>query len=1387
MKNNNKYALFCLLIFISWTAPVFSQVKIGLLSTQFVLEQKFKLMEQAAHKEGVELAWTQVDREGEAGVKRVMQDAAMLIVDAPRSDDIAQIERIAADALKANSRPTLNINIMNPPERLKPVNLDPDVAQRFFEYYSAGTPVNHERMFQYINTVLTGGDVSKVAEPMKLPNGGIYHPEFANLVFDALPDYLAWWEKHSGKKWQENSVIAMEISSTYISDGQLRMLAETVQSIEKAGGVPLVFFRSRPPVRPADPAVMQGSGQSDKNGKGRPTAAQGRGKADVLDSSKGPDRGFPNPKPSKIEPVNEAILMMDGKLLPNVMMVNTFLGNNPDGRKAWHQAMGIPVINVINYRKGKRADYYQDLAGVTSFELPFTLTNAEYIGMQDPVVLSSNEDGEMVPIPEQMDLLIGKAMNLAKLQTMANADKKVALLFWNHPPGEKNQGASNMNVPRSIEYLIEKLKAEGYAFNSTSEAEIIEAVAIMLRPRYRRGEIDALMKTAHWDFLPLEAYKTWFATLPASVREGINAAFGEPEKSKWLADKEGKRGFVIPRMKLGNLVMMPQATRGEMNFDEDEKKIFHDTKVPLNHSYLASYLWIREQLKANAIIHFGTHGSQEWTPGKERGLWAFDNPNLLVGNVPVIYPYIVDNIGEAIHVKRRGRGVIVSYQTPAFAPAGLSDDFVKINDTIREYHALDDGPVKRSSRQSIIEQALKMNIDKDLKIATDDLNQNFETVLRDVEDYLEELGSAMQPLGLHTLGKDAERGHLINNVMQMLGQPFYEAMGIDAKETFRGDYKQLQQTKPYKFVDQWVFSDQPLADIADEKLRASAELGRKYLVDLQAIHEIEGVSKGLSARWIDPSYGGDPIRNPDAVPTGRNMYGFDPSRVPTPSAYESGKKSIEELIVDYKKNHDGQFPEKLTFTMWSTETMRHMGMLEAQIMYALGVKPIWDKGGKVTGMEVIPQKELGRPRIDTVISLTGLYRDQFPNVMERFNEAIVMVANLNESDQINFVRRNTLRIKAQLMGEGVADKQAEDFALTRVFGNESGDYGTKLPKATLASDKWEKDDGKLAKLYLSRMSWAYGPDTGNWSKKLKDGKGNELNAYAEHLKGTSAAVFSRSSNLRGLLDMDHPFEYLGGISLAVQHLDGKAPQLYISNMRDPNKTKLETAEKFMAKELRAVYHHPNWMKEMQKEGYSGTLKMLDVVNNFWGWQTMDKNIVRNDQWQEFHETYVKDRYNLKMREWFEKSNPTALAQITERMLEAIRKDYWQADEQTKKELVQVYQEIAAQHDVHTDNQAFKAYVAELAQGYGIGANAAPDVAQAAAQSAAQALPADAATVNVQGQQLQKQEEPKPVEEDWTQILYLLPVLLSLLAGMLFQFKQRQDEVLPKSRGLMPVS
>jgi cobaltochelatase CobN len=1317
-------------------------------------------MEEAARQQGIELAWTQVDREGEAGVRRVLNDARFIIVDAPRGEDQAEIERFAGERLRAQAAPFVSVNVMNPPQRMWAANLDEALARRFYDYYVTGTSINHTRMFQYLRALIDGGDPGAVPAPEELPAGGIYHPGYAQMIFSDPAAYLAWWEQRTGRAAQGLPVIGVEISSGSLSDGQYRMLDEIIQSLEARGAVPLVYYRTtRARSAPASVATPRRGSREMSNG-----------------TETGP--GFPNPKPAPAIELEEPLITLDGRIIVNVLLVSNFLGNNPDARMARYQAMGIPVINILSYRSGNRAEYLRDRAGVNSFSLPFTLTTAEYIGMQDPVMLTTNEDGELVPLPEQLEMLTVKAVNLARLQLMANAEKRVALLFWNHPPGEKNQGASNMNVPRSIEYLIEHLRAQEYSFDQAGEQRIIETVGEMLRPAYRKGGLDELMKTAHWDFLPLDVYKKWYATLPAEVRADIERQWGGPESSAWLEHRDGARGFVIPRMKLGNLVVMPQPARGEMSDENDEKKLFHDTKMPVGHAYLAGYLWIRQQFGAHAIIHFGTHGTQEWTPGKERGLWAYDYPNILVGDVPVVYPYIVDNIGEAIHVKRRGRGLIVSYQTPPFAPAGLSDDFVRINDLIREYHALDQGLVRDNNRALILDQAVKMNMHKDMGWSVTDLEGDFDARLRDIEDYLEDLGSAMQPLGLHTLGQDAERDFLISNVMQMLGQPLYERLGVDPKALFRADFRTLQQTMPYRFVADHVFSDRSLDGLEDARLRDLAARGRKFAADLHAASEIDAVGRGLAARWVDPSYGGDPIRNPDALPTGRNMYGFDPSRVPTRAAYEAGRQALDNLILTYRSTHDGEFPEKLAFSMWSTETMRHLGMLEAQILWAMGVRPQWDEGGRVTGLEVIPQAELGRPRIDPVISITGLYRDQFPNIMERFNEAIVMLANLDEPPAVNFIRANSERIKVALLGKGFPEEIAAEFALTRIFGTESGDYGTRLPQATLASDQWEEGDGKLEALYLARMSWAYGPDSAQWSRKLHDESGNEINTYAEHLRGTSAVVFSRSSNLRGMLDTDHPFEYLGGISLAVRQLDGVSPQLYISNMRDPNRARLETAEKFLAKELRAVYQHPNWVSQMQKEGYAGTLQMLNTINNFWGWQTMDRNVVRDDQWQEFHEVYVNDRYDLGLREWFEQSNPAALAQIAERMLEAIRKGYWQAGEQTRRELVEVYQEIARAHDVATANETFKAYVAELAQGYGLDqtAPANTDVSRAPQEHAEQVSEQVGLRMPeiVRGQKMEEVARP-PIAEPliWSSALFVLAIVL---LGMSYQAWRTQREL-----------
>jgi len=1386
-----KKSLF-LLIALILLAPAAFAHKVTLLSTRFVLEHKFNLMQAASAGSGIDLHWVQADRDGEEGVHKALKNAQLVIIDAPRTDDQAVIERIAGNQLRELAIPIITFQTMG--GQIRPQHLPPEIAERLYAYYVAGRRVNYERLFHYLYIWLEKGDVSTIQPPADLPDGGIYHPGHTDRIFSTLPAYLDWWEKQKAGPALERPVIAMEIASSYIADGQIRMLDEMVSALEQAGALPLVFYRSTrisrgstvqiPAANKADNAAAafgsrnagdgwQGSRQSGDSRSGQSPEKTG----DTIQPADDP--GFPNPARNRNVEVNEPLITYQGKILPQVILVSTFLGNNPEGRKAWHQALGIPAINILSYRTGTRADYLKDSAGISSFFIPFTLTAAEYIGLQDPVVLTTNEGGEFVPMREQMDLLVGKAINLARLSLKANADKHVALLFWNHPPGEKNQGASNMNVPRSLEYLIERLRSEGYAFEGTTEEQIIETVGQMLRPSYRSGSIPELMRTPHWDFLPLARYREWYETLPEPVRSDIEARWGNPEQSAWLASKDDITGFVIPRMKLGNLIVMPQPSRGEMANTEEEKKLFHDTRQPPGHAYLASYLWIREQFAADAIVHFGTHGTQEWTPGKERGLWAYDYPNLLVGNTPVIYPYIVDNIGEAIHVKRRGRGVIVSHQTPAFSPAGLSDDFMRINDLIREYQSLDQGLVRDNNRKLIIEQAVKMNIHQDMKWKVTDLERDFDHFLRDIEDYLEDLGATLQPLGLHTFGRDAEQAHRISNVMQMLGQPLYDQLGIkNARTLLRDDYRKIQQSEPYRFVESSIFSDQPPDTISNPQLQAIVERGRMFRKNLHAAQEIDSVIKGLSSRWIDPSYGGDPIRNPDALPTGRNMYGFDPARVPTRAAYEAGRQAVEQLIASYKLTH-GKFPEKLAFSMWSTETMRHLGMLEAQILYAMGARPQWDEGGRVTGVEVIPLSELGRPRIDTVISLTGLYRDQFPNVMERFNQAITLLAELDEPDSDNYIRANTLRIRSQLENRGVAPEAAGEFALTRIFGNESGDYSTRLTKATLASDRWDEKDGKLEDLYLSRMSWAYGPNTAHWSQKLTDNQGNEINTYAEHLRGTSAAVFSRSSNLRGLLDTDHPFEYLGGISMAVRHLDGTSPQLYISNMRDPARARLEAAEGFMAKELHAVYQHPNWIKEMQKEGYSGTLKMLDTINNFWGWQVMDRNIVRDDQWEGFHQSYVADRYNLGMRDWFEKSNPVALAQIAERMLEAIRKDYWQASEQTKRELVEVYTDIARRHDVQTDNATFRAYVTELAAGYGLSApgsmnNHTDNPAEARPAAQPEPQPAEV----VRGQQMAEVSD-QPIVEDipWNYIWLLFSIVV---AGMIYQSWRTNRENRPSS-------
>jgi cobaltochelatase CobN len=635
----------------------------------------------------------------------------------------------------------------------------------------------------------------------------------------------------------------------------------------------------------------------------------------------------------------------------------------------------------------------------------------------------------------------------------------------------------------------------------------------------------------------------------------------------------------------------------------------------------------------------------------------------------------------------------------------------------------------------------------------------------------------------------------------MLGAPFWEAAAthidghaLEADEAIVADFSKIAQTGPYQLLQRHVVEHAP-TDTLPAALQSFLAQGQRWYADLGAQGENRGLLAALQGRYIPTSYGGDPIKNPDSLPTGRNLYGFDPSRVPTQAAWTAGKEALDKLVAAHAAK-TGAVPTKFTFSLWSVETMRHQGLLEAQALWALGVQPVWDAGGRVVDVKLVPRKELGRARIDVVLSATGLYRDHFPNAMKQLARAAQLAAQADDEAD-NPVARNATAIAAQLVAQGWRAKPAQQAAQTRIFSGSSGNYGTGLDNAALATDTWTskaEGDRKLAELYLRKMQYAFGPDESDWGKSGSelaraagavvrvsgDGGGGGYNLYAAHLKGTQAAVLARSSNLYGMLTTDDPFQYLGGIASAVRLIDGKAPELFISNLRGSGSGKAEEAGAFLAKELATRNFHPGYIQGLMKEGYAGTLQLVDSMNNFTGWTTVAREIVRDDQWQEFADVYVRDKHRLGIQRWIERENPHAMAQMVERMLEMARQGYWQADAATVTELKARYQDLAQRFDVRSDNRSFQAYVG--LPGYGLGQSpAAPSHATAQAQqrSAAQPQPPPAVppvppqTVAplIEGLQLEKVSAPVVQALSAMLLLALGLLILTPAAGALRQWRR----------------
>ncbi|MFT4090490.1 MAG: cobaltochelatase subunit CobN [Asticcacaulis sp.] len=1023
-----------------------------------------------------------------------------------------------------------------------------------------------------------------------------------------------------------------------------------------------------------------------------------------------------------------------------VALVNMTHMQNAEARPAEFIALDIPVIQAMGYRAGGIDAWRREPSGVGFASVPTQFAVPETWGMSDPLLISAVENGAPVPIPEQVALLGAKLKRLADLRTKPKADKRLALMFWNAPAGEKNFSASHLNVPRSVEAITVALHEAGYDVSPTTEAALIDGAQKMMGGYYRPETLDDLRRDGYAACMPVKVYTDWLATLPVPVRQELLYKRGVPERH-WAVRGQGAAAcFVIPRMQIGHLTYLPQPPRaGKVG------EATHDSKSVPDHIYLAAYLMVREQARVDALIHFGTHGTQEWTPGKDRGLWAYDYPNLAIGDLPAVYPYIQDNVAEAIQAKRRGRALTVSHQTPPFAPSGLYDELRDIHALIHEYAQLEPGGVRDRVEASILDKALANNMHKDIGWTEAAARADFGGFYIALHDHLHELARSNVPLGLHRFGEAPAPEHRLMTVMQALGKPYLSALGLDPNEAFAEDFEAIRQGKPYRTLKAHIIDGTPDTGLSP-LLRAEIEKGRAHYQRLSDTGEMAALLAALDGRFVQPGTGGDPVRDPLMV-SGRNLYAFDAAKIPTEAAYEQSEAAYKGLLDAYQAKH-GRLPRKLAFSLWSGESIRTLGVMEGQVLRAYGLKPVWDAGGRVTDLVILSDSELSAPRVDAVLQITSVYRDQFDNFMTLLARAIDKLA----AQGGNPVARNAAELEKQLISHGIMPERAKALARLRMFSNAPGEYGSGLSGRVIDSQSWD-NEGELAEGFLERLQYGYGSD--GWGTSEAG-----ANLLSENLKNVDAAVLSRSSNVHGLLSTDHPFEYLGGLSLAVRHLSGQSPELFITDTRS-GEVRTTTPAAFLSTELRTRYLNPEWIRQMQAEGYAGANEMLAVTQNLFGWQVTDPSSVRADQWQAMADTYVRDARNLGLNDWFEKNHPTAQRQMVEQMLEAVRKGYWKADAETVALLEN--RKAVLERAAATATGGFGRMVATTP------AAASKATGKAQAQNQAQLRPQPP---TVRGRILKPDAQTPPVPQNPPALIGLagLCALLLMLAGALHQWR-----------------
>lgn len=948
--------------------------------------------------------------------------------------------------------------------------------------------------------------------------------------------------------------------------------------------------------------------------------------------------------------------------------------------------LGVPILQALCLT-GSRSAWEESDEGLSPLDAATQVAVPEFDGRLITVPFSFkelDEDGlpAYVADPERAARVAGIAVRHARLRHIERRDKRIALVLSAYPTKHSRIGnAVGLDTPASAVELLRTLIAGGYDFGPVEDV-----------PGLVSGDGDELIRALieagghDQDWLteeqlarnpvriPAADYKRWFAELPAELRDSVEQHWGEAPGSMFVDRSANPEGdIVLAALRRGNLLILIQPPRG---FGENPIAIYHDPDLPPSHHYLAAYRWIQARAEdggfgADAMIHLGKHGNLEWLPGKNAGLSAACAPDAALGDLPLIYPFLVNDPGEGTQAKRRVHATLVDHLVPPMARAESYGDIARLEQHLDEYaqiSAMDPAklPAIRAQIWTLI-QAAKLDHDLGLEQRPDD--DGFDDFLLHVDGWLCEIKDAQIRDGLHVLGGAPTGDARVNLVLAILRARqiwggttalpgLREALGLDESAATRTSADEAEETARalVQAMEDAGWAPEAVAAVAagySADVAAVLDFAAREVVPRLAgtTDEITHVVSALDGAFVPAGPSGSPLRGlVNVLPTGRNFYSVDPKAVPSRLAWETGQALADSLLTRYRTDN-GEWPASVGLSLWGTSAMRTSGDDVAEAMALLGVRPVWDEASRrVTGLEPIPLAELGRPRIDVTLRISGFFRDAFPHVIGLLDDAVRLAASLEEPAEDNFVRAHA---QADLAVHG-----DERRATTRIFGSRPGTYGAGILQLIDSRD-W-RTDADLAEVYTVWGGYAYG-------------RGLEGRAAREEMetayKRITVAAKNTDTREHDIADSDDYFQYHGGMVATVRALRGTAPEAYIGDSTRPETVKTRTLVEETSRVFRARVVNPKWIEAMRRHGYKGAFELAATVDYLFGYDATT-GVVADWMYDKLTETYVLDPEN---RAFLEEANPWALHGIAERLLEAESRGMWEKpDPQVLEALRQVY-------------------------------------------------------------------------------------------------------------------